>query len=331
MYMFNHRAFYGAIIIFAIMLNSYGCASVAGIPTHIRANYFLEREDYQRGLEVFSRRVAADPDNGLAHFYTGRFYLALEKPEKAMGHFLRAVELQPNRADNYFWLGVTYWALADFKNERESYEKAIRLNRLHLPAHVYLGHNYLDGGQSKAALAEYDAVLKQDPYQPEALYNRAMALRSLKNKKEELKAWKKYLENYPDGSLSRRAVGFLNEAGDFSYRNHLIGPRLVTLEWIRFRPRTDNLLVDAMPSINVVGAIMNINEKITIEVESYYQGDPDLAKARAVAVKKHIMDRYPRVGPDRLVLKPFGRAERIKAGDKIYELTGSIVFKTVRN
>ena len=328
---FNRKTLPFTLAVLAILASSYGCSSIGGIPTHIRANYYLDKADYQGGLEVFSKRTKDHPENGLDHYYTGRFYLALEKPEKAIVHFLRATELQPNRADNYFWLGVTYWALANFEKERESYEKAIRLNRLHVPAHVYLGHSYLDSGQSRAALGEYEVVLKQDPYQPEALYNRAMALRSLGKKNEECSAWKKYLEYYPDGSLARQAVGYLNEEGDFSFRNHLIGIRLVTLEWIRFRPRTNDLHVDSLPSLNVVGSILKVNKKITLEIESYYQGDSDLAKARAIEVKKHILDRYPEVEPERLVLSHYGRAEQIKAGNKMYELGSSIVFKTIKN
>ncbi|MEW5723442.1 MAG: tetratricopeptide repeat protein [Thermodesulfobacteriota bacterium] len=307
-----------------------GCA-LGGVGAHVQGSYYLEEKDYQAGVRTFQAKVKENPNDPLANYYLGRYLLALDRPKEALGYFKRAVELDPDEAEFHFWLGVAYWSVRDFANERQSYQKAIALNRVHVPAHVYLGHNHLDRGQYQEALAEYDTVLKIEPYQPEAMYNRAVALGKLNRKKEEAAAFKEYLEYYPDGSLAREAARSLNERGDFSYRNHLIGVRTVTLEWIKFEPGTADLSAETLPSLNVIGELMSARKDFRLEIRSYYKGDQKLAQARGQAIKAFIVDQYPEVSADRVSVKAHGSAESIKAGRKVYSLSPSVSFWTYKS
>jgi tetratricopeptide (TPR) repeat protein len=305
-----------------------GCATMGSVGTHIRGSYYLDRGDYQKGLNDFTDRVKESPDDSTANYYQGRFLLALDRPGEALPYLKKATTLSPNNSETWFWLGVGYWGVMDFSNERAAYKKVIDINPTHIPAHVYLAHNYLDAGQKNEALKQYEAALKLDEYQPEAFYGKAMALKELGRSKEEVKAWKEYLKYYPDGSLGRDAALNLNERGDFTYRNHQIGLRMVTLDWIYFEPGTSNLKWEAKPSLKVVGNILDSYKKFDLVIESYYRDKPNLAQARGDAVKNYILEEFPHVTPQRLSVRSIGRPERVKAGRKIYVLNGSIVFKT---
>jgi tetratricopeptide (TPR) repeat protein len=296
----------------------------------LKGERLLENEQYHNGVATFKSIVQEEPKNPEAQYYLGRFYLALERPEEALPHFKQAVQGDPAKEDYHFWLGVTYWAIRDFDLERKTYLQALTKDPKHVPARLYLAHNFLDSGEWQEALENYDLVLLQEPYNPEALYNRALALMELNRPKEEAGAWSRYLEYYPEGKWALRAVDHLNELGDFKYRNFTIGYRRVTLEHIPFAPGLSRLLSRGKPSLQVLGTILSINDLIWLEIVCYKNGDPVLAAARAKAVRDYLLQEFPRIKPSRIGARGIGRKERIKAGSKVYLLDDSTTFITTK-
>jgi tetratricopeptide (TPR) repeat protein len=291
-----------------------------------QGNYFLNMEDYDKGTRTFSQRVSDHPDDPTANYYLGRLLLAQEQPQKAMTHLQKASALHPDNAEYHFWTGVAHWGLGEPGPERARYLKALELNPRHVPAHVYLGHNYQDSGNLSEALEEYHAALKLDPVNPEALYNTAMVLNRQGKAKEEVQAWKSYLDAYPDGPLARNAAQYLNARGNFSYRLHGLGSQRVVLQWIRFQPGKDILHPDAGPSLSVVGELLEKNPGLKLSIQSFSKDNLHLARSRAERVKEFIVRRY-RVDPSTIRIEPYGRAEHILAGETVYALDHSIVFK----
>ena len=166
-------------LVVSLTLILLGCAQIKG-------NWFLTNERYEEGIRSFEKVILANPDDPAANYYMGRYYLALEKPEQALPYFRKAVQLKRTSANYHFWLAVAHWAVMDFEAERESYLLALSLDKKHVPARLYLGHNFLDNGDWQKALDQYDKVLKQDRYNPEALYNKGLALKPLKKPAEEI-------------------------------------------------------------------------------------------------------------------------------------------------
>jgi tetratricopeptide (TPR) repeat protein len=311
------------LLLLSLVLWIPGCMSLKG-------DRLLKNEQYQDGLATFKNIVQVEPKNPDAQYYLGRFYLALERPEEGLPHLKRAVQGDPAKADYHFWLGVAYWAIRDFESERNSYLQALAKDPKHVPARLYLAHTFLDSGEWQEALDNYDSVLLQDAYNPEALYNRALALAELGRPKEETKAWKQYLEYYPEGKWALRAVDHLNELGDFSYRNFTIGYRRVTLKHIPFPPGSAKLLSQGKPSLQVLGTILSINDQVWLEIVCYKNGDPSLAAARATAVRDYLLQEFPRLKSSRIGARGIGRKERIKAGSKVYLLDDSTTFITTK-
>ncbi|OIQ49076.1 TPR repeat-containing protein YrrB [Pseudodesulfovibrio hydrargyri] len=310
-----------AVLLLASVLSAAGCATVMG-------PYYLEQEEYEEGIKVMSGQLRENPDDAPSAYYVGRYYLALNKPEQALPYLQKAVRLDPASADYVFWTGVAYWAMMDFDRERAAYEKAIGLDPNHISAHLYLGHGYADRGQWAQALRQYEVVLKLDPYNPEALYNRARALRGIDRTSDEIAAWKRFLEYYPDGSMAMTATEQLNLHGDFTYRNHIIGKRNVTLRSLAFKPGTSVPDADGRASLDVLSAMMRVNRELTVNIVAYVKGNAPLAKARANAVRDYMLNGNPDVNRSRLPLSWFGTAENVQVGDKAFALDQSVNFIT---
>jgi tetratricopeptide (TPR) repeat protein len=311
------------LLLLTLVLLMPGCMSLKG-------ERLLKKEQYQDGIDTFKSIVQKEPENPKAQYYLGRFYLAQEKPEEALPHLKRAVQGDPAKADYHFWLGVAYWAVRDFDLERRSYLRALAKDQKHLPSRLYLAHNYLDSGEWQEALKNYDLLLRREPYNPEALYNRALALKELHRPHEEALAWKRYLKYYPEGKWAIRAVDHLNQLGQFSYRNFTIGYRRVTLEDIPFPSGSAKLLSQGKPSLQVLGTILSINDKISLEVVCYKSGDPSLAAARAKAVKDYLLQHFPKVKPSRIRPRGIGHKEKIKISNKVHFLDDSTTFVTTK-
>jgi len=302
--------------------------AVAGCVVPLKSgSYYLEKREYAQGIEAQQAWLSEHPDDAGAYYYVGRYYLAMEQPAKAMPWFDKAVRLSPDNADYFFWKGVAHWALMEYGKERKCYERAVAIDPDHISAHLYLGHGYTDDKDWTRALAQYDAVLKLDPYNPEALYNRAVALEGLGRNEEEAAALRKFLEDYPDGSLAMRATVRLNMLGDFTYRNFIIGKRNVTLRGMAFKPWTRELTLESKESLHVIEAIMKEAPKLVLNVVAYKRGDLAGAKELALAVKDYILSGRG-VEPARLPVSWFDSPEIVETGGKRHELDESVQFIT---
>lgn len=294
-----------------------GCAMLQG-------QYYLNSRQYDEGARIFGKKLAESPDDPQANYYMARFELASEHPAKALPFIKKAVALDPKNADYRFWEGVTWWALMEPDKERAAYEQALAIDPRHEGANLYLGHNYLDRGDNAEALEYYDKVLDFDPHEPQAMFNKAVALERLHRTREMRAELLVYLELYPDGAQARQGAEMLNEAGDFSWRNHAVGRRTVTLQAIDFSPAKAILTEDAQESLDVIGSIMSDKKDLELDVVAYVKGDPALARERALSVRNYITRMYPGISPDRLALSWFGAAETVHVNGARHDLPQSV-------
>ena len=98
----------------------------------------------------------------------------------------------------------------------------------------------------------YDKVLARAPYEPQAMFNKAVALERLGRTREMRASLLAYMELYPDGAQARQGTQMLNGAGDYTWRNHVVGLRTVTLHSIDFSKGGSTLTEDACASLDVI-------------------------------------------------------------------------------
>jgi len=277
-----------------------------------------------------AQQLAQSENDADVHFKLGRLLLANDRAAEALVHLKQAAHAHPDNASYRFWVGVNFWTLNDFDQEREYYQSALTIDPDYLPAHVYLGHNYLDRGDWQTALGHYERVLQDVPDHPEALFNRGLALRYQGDTALESNAWAAYLDLYDRGEKAIQAVTFLNANGDFTYRRIQLGPLGMVKKTVGFIPRSA-ILDDASRAIlDDIGQVVARNRELQLHVVAYVDEDAHLAKLRARAVKQYLNDRFANVSPQRIKLSWFGVAETVPLKGRTYHINDSIhMFATV--
>ena len=307
-----------------------GCAATevayVSVKNYTQGEYYLQNEQYDNCIAKFEREVENYPYDANAQFYLGRCYLAVEKNRAALTHLKKAVNLDQGNPDYHFWQGVAYAANGKTRAELKSYEEALAIKKDHVQALVYMGHNRFEAGQYRASLAYYNRALQQEPSIPQALYNRALALRKLNRTPEEIEAWKTYLDAYSDGTFASRAAQYLNEYGCFDYRNHILGKRTVTLRQVQFAPSSARILKASIPSLKELARITAHTPKLVLHIVAYQKNNRKLAEMRAKSVKKYILDQERGIDGTRIKVSWFDKPETVKTGRKTYSRDSAINF-----
>ncbi|MDW7773495.1 MAG: tetratricopeptide repeat protein [Desulfobulbaceae bacterium] len=306
-----------------------GCIQAADLGQtlkhQIQGSHYMMHGKYARGEETFRQAIRENPENAEANYYLGRFLLAENKETEALAYLQKAATINSSNADYNFWLGVAYGENNMPEDERKSYQKVLRLNRNHLQALIYLGHNQLKNREYEAALISYTRSLNLWPESPSALYNRALILKILDRTPEEKRAWLEYLSLYPSGSLARTATIHLNRLGEFSYRNHTLGARTVTLQEIAFEPFTSKLDSASYPSLKLVGAIASNMGQGTLQIVVYQKNNNNLARQRAVSIQDYLQKTFPDL-KDRIGISWFAVPENFSVAGKQMSADESVRF-----
>ena len=315
---------HGLLLVAGIFLLS-GCA-VTDIGSTLRGDHYLMTGDYRAGEASFRQSVRERPDSAANNYYLGRFLLAEDRPQQALPWLKKAVRLDPDNPDYHFWYGMALGATGKVQAERKQYERALALDPHHLQSLIYLGNAELKRARYSRALALYQKALKIWPHSPMALYNRALIMKALGRTPEEKIAWLQYLDRYPSGSLAIRATNHLNRLGDFSYRNHYLGRRTITLTKIWFKPFTAELDPYSYPALNLVGATASNMKKGTLQVVVYQKNDRELARKRAASVKKYLQKKFSRLQGRKIRISWFDRDEVFTADGKKQKSGESVRF-----
>lgn len=308
-----------------------GCASLGDLGSSLKYNmqgeYYLQKQDFEQGSKTFGQAVKMDENNPEAHYYYGRFLLAEDDARKALPHLQQATVLNPGKSAYHFWLGVAYGESGQASQERNSYTKALELDPDNIQALTYLGNNLLRAKKYQEALHYYRMALHLSHANPQALYNRAVALRKLGRVQEEKTALLDYLDTYPSGSFSRRGADRLNSLGDYSYRNHRLGFRTLTLADIAFIPSSDKLTDSSYPSLDLVGTTVANMPRGTLNIIVFYQNNNNLARKRAIRIRDHLTKKHPDLEKNkRIRMSWFGTAEKRVVAKKNLHLNESVQF-----
>ncbi len=294
----------------------------------VKGEFYLSNERYKEGIRSFEEELRNNPNDHKVNYYLGRLYLGNNQHKEGLAYIKKATELDPVNANYQFWLGIAYSESKLPNMEWRSYEKALTLDPNHLNSRIYLAHTQMERKQYKEALRNYSLILKKWPDEPATLYNYALALNKLQRTEEEKAAWKEYLDFYPSGPMARNAVDHLNRLGDFSYRNHLIGLRTITLRKVQFKPSTKTLTTDSEESLKFLGEVLKNSDNISIHIVTYQKNNKELAKQKSKCIKEYLLEHFPEFKSSRLKVSWFDVSERINAGKKKFIVDESVNFIT---
>jgi tetratricopeptide (TPR) repeat protein len=325
--LFQRPALLIGLSLFPVMIN--GCV-VKDIGTTVehsfKGDYYLSTEKYEQGRQSFAQEVADNPDSALAHYYYGRFLLEDEDFKLALLHLSKARDLDSENAEYHFWAGLAAGGLDDTKSEEAGYSKALQIDENHLQSLINLGHIELQKKRYQEALDLYSRALEIWPDSPSALYNRALILHQLGRSPEERRAWLEYLWRYPAGAMALQATDYLNMLGDFTFRNHRLGALAVTTEKIWFEPFSSRLDTSSHESLNVIGSIFENLDKGTLQIVVYQKNNKDLARQKAHAIKRYLVDEFPAIEPNKIGISWFSEPHKLTIKKRNLTIDESVSF-----
>ncbi|SHI13102.1 tetratricopeptide repeat protein [Desulfofustis glycolicus] len=292
----------------------------------IKGDYYLQTGNHQGGLTSFREEVRQHPDSAVARYYYGRFLLQAGNVREAYDQLRSAADLAPDTADYQFWAGLAAGQNGQAKEEQRRYQAALDSDPRHLSALTYLGHSRLAANRYQEALDLYARALQIWPASPAALYNRALILNRLGRSAEEKIAWLTYMAYHPSGAKARQATDYLNALDDFTYRNHRLGARTVTIESISFVPFRAEPHPDSHESLRLIGTIARNHPEATLQILVFLKNNKDLAHHRALAIKRFLLDNTDGLTARRIGVSWFGQAQTLSVGQKKRRLDESVDF-----
>ena len=318
------------LVYFVALIFLTGCVKAEKIGTVVKYNvqgrHYIQTQNYAKGETIFRQAIKENPDSAQVNYYLGRFLFAKKEKKEALLYLKDAVSFDSKDADYNFWLGVAYGENGYRQKEQGQYKKTLALKPKHLQSLIYLGHSQLKSEEYKSALASYEKALKIWPTSPSALYNRALIMKILGRTPEEKLAWLEYLSLYPSGGLARRATDHLNMLSDFSYRNHTLAARTITLTTISFKPFKGELDSRSYPSLKLIGATVSNMDKKTLQIIVYQKNNKKLGRKRAISIKKYLQETFPDLRGKRIGISWFSEAEKFKIAGKKLQSDESVRF-----
>ncbi len=151
--------------------------------------YFLEgmiykdMKDTARAISSFQTALEQSPDYQPAVVQLGLIYSA-RKDQLAIKYLDKAYKIDSNDVFPIFARGVYYQNANDFTRAKEEYKKCIIRNTHYIDAYFNLGYIYMQQDSVEKAFRQYDIVVRLQPDNPTAYYDRGICNEMQKKLKE---------------------------------------------------------------------------------------------------------------------------------------------------
>ncbi len=124
---------------------------------------YVEKEDYNSAMEIFSEITEKDPNNIEALIMLGRIKQAQKSYEEAIPAYRKVLELDPKQHDIYLLLGGLFIEKNDASSALNIFNKMIHYFPDSYAAYFFLGKIYMDQGNTHDAEKRFYKALKLKP------------------------------------------------------------------------------------------------------------------------------------------------------------------------
>ncbi|GEM_PF-3399961 len=179
---------------------------------------YLEIKNPKNAAEYFERALQyPKPPLSLPQtlLYAGRAYLQLKEFDKAESFFEKAAQFEdfnPGEAHNH--LAQTYFWAKKYSLAEQSWLKAIQKSPNSIKYYILLGTFYLETGEMKQALSQFETAQKISPKNPKSFFLQGLTYLKLNQRGNAHTMFSKVLELEPQNQL---ALNYLNKLN--SYKN----------------------------------------------------------------------------------------------------------------
>jgi O-antigen biosynthesis protein len=93
------------------------------------ANFFLEREQYQKAFQLAAEAAKRNPNSARNFFLTGKALVKLDKHDLSLKWFKEAAELDATYTEPHYWLAQVYRRLGQTEDANRELEKFKELSK----------------------------------------------------------------------------------------------------------------------------------------------------------------------------------------------------------
>lgn len=167
----------------------------------------LAAGEADRGLKELESVSASHPEDYQADLALVTAYLRERKADKALQALKSLEQKQPQNPLTYNLKGLALLLKGDLPGARAGFEHALQLNPTYMPAVANLAQLDLHERKPEAAKARYEAVLKKEPNNEQALLGEAVLLRIMGAPEAEAeKLLKKAIAANPNSPIAHVAL-----------------------------------------------------------------------------------------------------------------------------
>lgn len=185
--------------------------------------------NYEKALEAYNRLLARAPADARTLLTVGELYTKLRRPGEAIARLEQALRLDPPaevKRMAYAQLGDIYSGLQKHREEVEAYKQVLRLDPDNKWTHYVLGQRYVELGNSKAALKQYEALknlksnyaddlhifiyqeaIRRNPKDPKSHFNLGNAYYWARRHGDAIEPYKEAIRLKPDLELAYSRLG----------------------------------------------------------------------------------------------------------------------------
>ncbi len=89
------------------------------------ASAYKVARDYENAIRMYERAIELEPENPDSYYNMGLILNNLSEPERAIKYYKKAVELCPDDTETRYFTGITYFRNRDYKNGLQYFESRL--------------------------------------------------------------------------------------------------------------------------------------------------------------------------------------------------------------
>ncbi len=175
-----------------------------------RGKIYLMIGEYKKAIEDFTKAIEINPNMTFAYYYRGKIYESLGEYEKALEDYTSIIDINPNFRNIFLIRGKLLFKIGKYEEAIEDLKKASSANKKENKGIIkMLGIAHLNIGDYREAIKYFTEILKMDPENAEAYYNRGTAYVELKHKMLAIRDFTKAIKinpKYTEAYIARGRV-----------------------------------------------------------------------------------------------------------------------------
>lgn len=177
------------------------------VPIYVlRGEILLQQGDKTSALEQFKHAISLSPLNPVRYEQTAQLMFDLKLYQESVDVLNIAVKHELSFPALHHHLSQAYVFLKEYRKAIQHIRNAISGDQENVLYLNQLGICFKEDGQSAEAMKAYNQVIKLDPANRSALYNKAILLESQEKVDEAIKTLKRCVEKHPEFTAALRKL-----------------------------------------------------------------------------------------------------------------------------